>query len=54
MKYQQEDSGQNVRNSHGKVVRWRCKSCKLRALYKRDELESTQGHGVAQQNNPTD
>lgn len=53
MKYQAEENGESVRNNHGKVVRWRCTSCKLRALYRRDELESTQENKVVQKNNPS-
>lgn len=35
-RYRSPDNGESVRNLQGKVVRWRCESCKTSAKYRTD------------------
>lgn len=36
--YREADTGASVKNIYGKVVRWRCYDCNLRAIHRCDEL----------------
>lgn len=46
--YRAVEGGQNVRNKHGEIVRWRCYTCKERALARSDEI------GLSPKKNPQD
>lgn len=40
--YQNPNGGQKVVSRYGKVVRWRCYNCKVRALQNVDEVKALQ------------